>query len=506
MLKSRLHTNILLSLLACTSIGTSSRADLQKDVQAAVRNAGLGKTVVAVSVRDTSDSSEVVEILDKRGMIPASNMKLFTSGAALHRFGPDFLTQTELLIDGKRLWFVGSGDPALGDPVLLEKTSWSMPTADGGSRIHDGLEVDLFIDLMIKSILDAGVDSLDEVIIDDRIFDREYFHPDWPVDQLDKKYCAEVAGTNMHLNLLTIHAHPGNGSRAKVQRTEPRMPWLDMNMAATNRQGKKDTTTIGVSRLPGRNNLRVYGNVGEPILVQVTLSNMPEILARLMEHRLREAGIEVGTVRLATENDPAASGKKITPTFNTPIATLITRCNTDSQNLYAESLCKMLGHDVEDDPGSWTNGTRAVRMVVRERLGPEHAKAFQAADGSGLSRKNRITAEMTTAWLSSLSRDPELGPIYLESLAKVGSTGTVRSRGAGLPNGVRVDCKTGYINGVSCLSGVVTGPDDRQYAFSVLCNDIPGNVPIRSAKKLQDQVVRLLAEDLVKQKTATGAN
>ena len=501
-----MHTNILLSLVAFTTFACSSHADLQKKIQAAVRNAGLGSTVVAVSVRDTSDSSEVVEILDQRAMIPASNMKLFTSGAALHRFGPDFSTQTEFLIDGGRLWFVGSGDPALGDPVLLEKTRWNVTGDDGTTTDYDQLDIDLFIDLMVRSILDAGVKQLEEVIIDDRIFDREYFHPDWPIDQLDKKYCAEVAGVNMHLNLLKIHAHPGQGSRARVQRTEPRAPWLDMEMAATNRRGRKDATTIGVSRLPGQNNLRVYGNVGEPIAVVVTLSDMPQILARLLEQRLREAGIEVGTVRVAAKDDPDPTGRRVTPTFNTPIATLITRCNTDSQNLYAESLCKMLGHDVEDDPGSWTNGTRAVRMIVRERLGPQDAMAFQPADGSGLSRKNRITAEMTTAWLSSLSRDPELGPIFLDSLAQVGSTGTMRNRGAGLPGGVRVDCKTGYINGVSCLSGVVTGPADRQYAFSVLCNDIPGKVPIRSAKKLQDQVVRLLAEDLVTQQTAVGAN
>ena len=32
--------------------------------------------------------------------------------------------------------------------------------------------------------------------------------------------------------------------------------------------------------------------------------------------------------------------------------------------------------------------------------------------------------------------------------------------------------------------------------FSVLCNEIPGNVPIRSAKKLQEAVVDLLAEQL----------
>ena len=32
-----------------------------------------------------------------------------------------------------------------------------------------------------------------ELVIDDRVFDRQFVHPSWPVQQLNRWYCAEVA-------------------------------------------------------------------------------------------------------------------------------------------------------------------------------------------------------------------------------------------------------------------------------------------------------------------------
>ena len=54
-----------------------------------------------------------------------------------------------------------------------------------------------------------------------------------------------------------------------------------------------------------------------------------------------------------------------------------------------------------------------------------------------------------------------------------------------------VEAKSGYINGVSCLSGYVTMSNGHRYAFSVLVNNISGTV--RPAKKLQEQVVQSIA-------------
>ena len=75
-----------------------------------------------------------------------------------------------------------------------------------------------------------------------------------------------------------------------------------------------------------------------------------------------------------------------------------------------------------------------------------------------------------------------------------------------LPAGVRVDCKTGHIRGVSCLSGLVSGPGGESLAFSILCNEIPGNVSVANAKRLQDRIVGILANHLVAERTALGSN
>jgi len=478
----------LLGLVGALLVAGTALADLERDVRRALSTAGLGGATVSVSVRNPETGEELVQIDDDRPMIPASNMKLFTSGAALHRFGTEFKARTTFRFDGETLWVIGGGDPALGDPLILEDTSWTL-----GDREHERLDPDLFLELIAASIREAGVTRIEELVVDDRIFDRNHVHPDWPRDQLDKGYCAEVAGVNFHTNVIGIHVDKGAGPTPIIRSIEPSVPWLTPKMTATRRLDKP--SAIGVSRSPGANDLSIWGNISGPCFAKTTLSNLPEVFGLILENRLESDGVRVGSVRLATDGD-VPSGRAIEPILVTNIATLLDRCNTDSQNLYAEALCKLLGNSVEGEPGSWENGTRVMRMILRERIGARHAQDFIARDGSGMSRGNRITAEMTTDWIASFDRDGRLGPTFLESLAVMGETGTVRNRGADVPDRALVQCKTGYINGVSCLSGLVSAPDGRSLAFSVLCNDLSAKAPVSRAKAFQDAVVTLVAKRL----------
>ena len=54
-----------------------------------------------------------------RPMVPASNMKVISTGAALALLGPDFRFSTRLLRDGDRLTVVGDGDPSFGDEAMV---------------------------------------------------------------------------------------------------------------------------------------------------------------------------------------------------------------------------------------------------------------------------------------------------------------------------------------------------------------------------------------------------
>ena len=119
-----------------------------------------------------------------------------------------------------------------------------------------------------------------------------------------------------------------------------------------------------------------------------------------------------------------------------------------------------------------------------------------------MSRFNRIPPSLMTRWLSSFANDSVSGPAFDATLPTPGK-GTLRTRFARRNlHGCQVMAKTGYINGVSALSGYVTGPDGHRYAFSVMGNDLPKALP---CKQLQESVVEAIAKELGQPATRTSA-
>jgi len=478
----------------------SAIADLVDDVQRAIPESGMRGAGIAISIRDSETSRELFARNARTPMMPASNMKLLTTGTALHVLGGDFEFRTGIVQDGDRLIVVGDGDPGFGDPTLLS-------LIQVGER--QGLEIEEFLALWVDAIVARGISVIDELVVDDRVFDREFVHDTWPRDQLNRRYCAEVSGFMFHLNLLSFYPEPVRGRRPIVSNFEPYAPWLDLSRnRATCKSGPQDGNTFAIARPYETNDLTFFGNVktGYSSPVQVTMHDMPEFFARLLADRLKKAGVVVRRAGAIDPEAPETSGERVAPVVRTPITTAVTRCNRDSQNLYAEALLKRAGHAVTSgvQPGSWRNGGAAVRLVAVDRLEDDSlANDIVVADGSGLSRDNRVTASLLTSWLDSFHRDPELGEVFIESLAVAGVNGTLRKRFKTQEfAGVTVQAKSGFINGVSCLSGFVTAPDGRRRSFSVLVNDF-GSGSVRDAKALQEAIVAAIAEDLLESPAVT---
>ena len=98
-----------------------------------------------------------------------------------------------------------------------------------------------------------------------------------------------------------------------------------------------------------------------------------------------------------------------------------------------------------------------------------------------------------TAWLDSFHDDRRLRDLFVESLARGGEEGALDARFAGWGDRTaRVDAKSGYLTGVSCLSGFVTDDTGRRWAFCVLCNGFRGSS--RPAKALQEAIVTAIAD------------
>ncbi|MHC4947431.1 MAG: D-alanyl-D-alanine carboxypeptidase/D-alanyl-D-alanine endopeptidase [Planctomycetota bacterium] len=480
---------------------SAALADLAADVDRALASVELGGATVAVSIRDTATDHPLVRIADETPMIPASNMKLVTTGAALHVLGPRFEFATRLRRVGSTIVVIGDGDPAFGDPQLLEEMPWAGAV---------GIDVETFLDFWVAAVAEAGIERVDEVIVDDRIFDRDFVHRRWPADQLNRRYCAEVAGLSFHLNVLHFFPRPGSGARPVVSDYRPHVTGLNVRNDATNRTGPKDRNTVWIARAPGTNVFEVHGNVkhAHRVPVAVTFNSPPTLFAGVLADRLRKAGVTVASHRVSAAGDPdfAEAGTPIGPIITSPMSTVITRCNRDSQNLYAEALLKRIGHEMTGRPGNWRDGAAIIRHVVYERVGePGLTMNLVVSDGSGLSRDNRISAATLTAWLATFRRDRTLGPVYLASLARPGDPGTLQKRFRGVDlRGAEVRAKSGFINGVSCLSGYVIAPDGRCRSFSILVNALA--VSTARAKTLQERIVAAVAKDLAAAEVTLGSD
>jgi D-alanyl-D-alanine carboxypeptidase/D-alanyl-D-alanine-endopeptidase (penicillin-binding protein 4) len=477
-------------------------ADLRGEVQSAISNPKLRGAAIAISIRDADTNVELVDINDEQMLIPASNMKVFTTGAALHALGPDFEFKTRLMRDGDRLIIIGDGDPGFADPELLSLMSLGE---------QEGLDFESFVQLWVQPVIASGMKEVREIVVDARVFDREFVHPDWPADQLNRRYCAQVAGLNMHLNVLHFYPRPGTGGRRPdIAQVVPRSPWLTPINRGTSRGGAKEANSAWLSRQPDTNEFTFYGNVKVPykVAVPVTIHDPPSYFAKLFAQRLDAAGLTVGGFRLASPGESVSDGTPLGPVVFTPLSTVVTRCNRDSQNLYAEALFKRTAYAMTRQPGSWAHGAAVMRQIIQDRVSdPALASRIIVRDGSGLSRNNRVAPALVTAWLDSLHRDEKLAGVFVESLAVGGESGTLDDRFTSRElHGAIVQAKSGYIDEVSCLSGYVTMPDGRRRSFSIMANNLRQGGSVAEAKKMQEAVVAAIARDMASLAPSLGGD
>ncbi len=491
-------TPFLLAItLALALLAPIARAGpLDDEVNDLLADIDLGGADVGVCIIDAGAGTLLASHNAETALIPASNQKLLTSAAALITLGPDFVYETDLLLDGGTLIIRGSGDPALGDPEILSASEPPM-TAD---ELLAGLA---------GAVSRAGVTALDEIVIDDRVFDRQWAHPSWPDDDLNRWYCAEVAGVNYHTNVISVYVRPspdGPGAEPRVE-YEPRAPGIEIaNRARTIRSGRN---TTWIARPRPSNDFTLYGQISSPLPfpIRAAIHEPPTFMGQLLASELAHAGVTIPSpaqdhVRLADASERFEDAAPIAR-VTTRLADVLRRCNVDSHNLYAESLLKRIGHDVTSNPGSWESGATVVRMLLSERLGAQHASGAHIADGSGMSRDNRVSPATLAAWLAMIASDPELFEPFLASLPSPGE-GTLTSRFKNVPIDNVIRAKSGYLDGVYSLSGYVIDPATRRtVVFSLLLNERDRHTP--NAKRFHEAVVAEIDQWLSRTRPVTAA-
>ncbi len=213
-----------------------------------------------------------------------------------------------------------------------------------------------------------------------------------------------------------------------------------------------------------------------------TSANPPLAAASLFRQALVAAGVPVAG--RSRSGSLTTVGLPLARDLSEPLADIVRFMGRESDNYTAEVLVKQLGA-LYAEQGSTAAGVRVIRDVL-EAAGVPLA-GVRLADGSGLSRLDRLTASAVVALLEAGLAEADLRDAFLDSLAVAGVDGTLEDRLESRPARGQVIAKTGTTSGASALSGFVR---DR-YVFAILQNGRP--IATYWARLAQDRFATALA-------------
>lgn len=449
---------LLLNLCLFTSIAFAS---LDAELGKVFGQSKRGDWSVFVQEADTK--KHVYSLTPKRQLIPASNMKILVGAAGLLILGPDFTYKTQLFVTGEK-----EGSTQKGDLIVLGSGDPSI-----GGRFNGGKITALF-DHWAEVLKRNGITQItgDLLGIDD-VFDDVQHGLNWDPVDLIEWYAAEVSGLNLNDGCIDVIASGAakTGSAAAV-RLNPNTSYITVNNSVKTVDPKQEKglylrRDVHSTQLNVSGTIRVKGQV----TTYATVPNPTQFFVSVMKETLEKNGVRIQGEALdsdAAGSVPNPSIWKHLDTYQSPrFFDIASVCLKRSQNLYAEQILKTLGA-AEYGIGSFESGIMAIKNVFF--LNGSNLDDQYIADGSGLSRENRMSAEAFVRVLQVMY-DSKHYDLFRDTLALAGEDGTLRRRMKGTAADGRVFGKTGTMKGITALSGYIVAKSGKTYVFSMIAND-----------------------------------
>ncbi len=415
-------------------------------------------------------------------LIPASDIKLFTTAGALTLLGSDYKFSTNILMHGKI-----DGSVLVGDLIVQGRGD---PTISGRFYNNDQLAV---FKKWADSLMNMGIDEIDGNIIgDDNEFDKIGLGEGWPWDKASYWFSAPSGAISFNDNTVDIIVSAkGKSVNASVV-TSPKTNYIVI-VNNVKKVPEDSVTNIDVYRQLGTNIVTVFGTIKNQDSTKtfVTVNNPTQYAMVIFKQVLESKGITVKGFPIDIDDMPkpiTQSDVKNLFTFYSPsLKEIIKVINKNSENFFAEQLIKTIGLE-ENGYGSVKNGVEALRYVFLDMgIDPDN---MIMVDGSGLSRLNLVTPMQIIALLNYMFKSKYFVPFY-NSLPIAGVDGTLGTRMKGTRAENNVRAKTGYLENVRSMSGYVYTGDNEPVAYSIIVNNF--NVPIKLAENIQDLVCLRLA-------------
>ena len=446
-------------------LGVNSFAQYAK-FEAMLSDSLMKNASISFYVADANTGSEIFSYNPKTSLIPASNMKLVSSAAALELLGSDYIFKTTIGYTGVLnirngtlngdIIIKGGGDPALG--------------SNNFSEHYEG-----FVEQWVEAIKNAGIKRINgRVITDDSHFDFDPVAPRWLWEDLGMSYGAGIFGLSIFDNTCTIRVRSAsNGTDVELIDIAPSLDGYIL----TNRL--KTLGTVGnwyVYTVPYSTSGWLSGTIpatSRELVMRASIPDPPLMAAQILSKRLVEEKINISGVPSTAriENITNIDITYLTQT-NSPELKLITEIlNRASNNLYADTFTKELGKQFVGN-GTFLGGTK-VLMQFLSSAGVDTLGIF-IEDGSGLSARNAMNAEAIATLLIYMKNNGKHFDDFLSSLPEAGRSGTLSQFFTDPVFESNLKAKSGSMTRVRCYSGYFTSKSGKEMVFSILVNNFQG--------------------------------
>jgi D-alanyl-D-alanine carboxypeptidase/D-alanyl-D-alanine-endopeptidase (penicillin-binding protein 4) len=407
-------------------------------------------------------------------LIPASNMKIITGLAGLLYLGPDFIFKTKIFLEGLKdneasnIYIVGSADPTLTDEETF--ALWCTLSMNYGAE-----------NVISSSIFRNIKEVKGDIVVDESLFDDEYYNKEWDPDDAPQPYAAQISALTINRNSIILKIE-SDDKEIKVHE----IPNIDyLHIINEIKIGERDE--IKIERYIESNDIYLKGTLLPHTVkyINTTVNDPALYTGYVFRNMLKRAGVIVrGKVRKGIMPNQFSPFKTIE---SKRLSIILQDMMKHSINLYAEQIAKLVTVKFFNK-GSWKNWNHVVNHMLNELN--INNNSIVIVDGSGLSHKNRLTPRIIVEILRKVYELPSnIKNAFINSLPISGIDGTLKNRMKGTVAEGKVKAKTGTLHNVSALSGYIEIPNKETLVFSFIANNITSPDKV---KFLEDKIVNIL--------------
>jgi D-alanyl-D-alanine carboxypeptidase/D-alanyl-D-alanine-endopeptidase (penicillin-binding protein 4) len=485
----------LLFLLVFLTVATGITAQisgekrLQDYVNTIVREKSLKGSFFSIKMVNFETGKTIFEYKPELKMIPASILKVITTGTGFVNLGENYTFKTSVYYDGTisadsilngNLYIAGGGDPSLCSKNFPE----SAP--------------EIVFNKISYELRRAGISKINgRIIADDSYFDGVYstsetVHSSWELEDVESYYGTGVHGLNFYENAFTAKISCKESNEIRVfpeyPYTEFVFPEIIPDLTIIHKDSLPNMTSFS-SLSTNKYIIRGEMPAEKEIRLDCALHNPAEVFEFWLRNYLNLNGITVYN----HSGDSVFNRDKylLTEIESPPYREIAKYTNYVSNNLFADAIFKNISKlktgeaSFSKSSAYMDNSLKALSLNTQD---------IRIVDGSGLSRHNFMTADFMCEYLCAIKRHV---PDFHLSLPSPGTDkSTLRyfmSSYSGKENKKRIFLKSGSMSGVLNYAGYVFNKKGETVCVSIMINNF--TCKTKELRPKLERLVYLISEN-----------